>query len=161
MLVGLTIGQIAVTIVLGVLLPTLFAVTSIVLGKGWRAAGQTLRSAGKIAVEEMGRAKEWVRGSAPIDPRWGEPADRGPRVASEEARANERGEPQASRVRVDMGAAAGWADEAERAAEEARHAAEEAAREAEEDQAAEEAREAEREAKKRRKGKGGSRDRRR
>jgi hypothetical protein len=125
-LFGLTIGQIAVTLALGVFVPVLFAILSVVLGKGMREAGRTTRNAGKIAVAAMGRAKHIVVHGVPPE----EDEDRiGVRVVDTESAAAKG---PAARVVTEVGRAA---DEVARAAEEEQaaqeaHEAEEAAREA-------------------------------
>lgn len=127
LLIGLTLGQVAVTLALGVFVPTLFGVLSVVFGKGMREAGRTTRDAGKVAVLAMGKAKEQIaRGRA-----WGND-EIGVRPVEAEAAPGQR-------VRVE---GAGFTSEVDRAAEELRQAAEEEQAAQEE---AEAAREAERE----------------
>jgi hypothetical protein len=125
-LIGLTIGQIAVTLALGVFVPVLFTVLSVVLGKGMREAGRTTRNAGKIAVAAMGRAKHIVVHGVPPEE---DDEVIGVRVVDAEG-AKAKGP--AARVVTEVGRAA---DAAARAAEEEQAAqeayeAEEAAREA-------------------------------
>jgi Protein kinase domain len=58
---GIGIAQIAVGLTLRVLIPVLFAILSIVFGKGLRTAGKTVNNAGKVAIRAMERAKGVVR----------------------------------------------------------------------------------------------------
>jgi hypothetical protein len=116
-LMGLTMGQLAVTLALRVAIPLVFTLLSIVFGKSWREAAKSVNEAGRVANEAMARAKAVVSGRA--DYAQGAP---GVRV-----------EAPAERVRVDpaSGAAGNRDDRDERAeieAEEAREA--EAARRA-------------------------------
>lgn len=119
-LFGLTIGQIAVTLALGVFVPVLFTILSVVFGKGLREAARTTRNAGKVAVAAMKRAKHVVVYGAPPE---AEDEVIGVRVVDVEG-AEPKGT--AARVVTEVG-----------------RAADEAARAAEEEQAAQEAREAE------------------
>jgi len=116
---GLTMGQLAVTLALRVAIPLVFTLLSIVFGKSWREAAKSVNEAGRVAVEAMARAKAVVSGRADYARGEGAP---GVRV-----------EAPAERVRADpaSGAAGNRDDRDERAeieAEEAREA--EAARRA-------------------------------
>lgn len=59
---GLTMGQLAVTLALRVAIPIVFTVLSIVFGKSWREAAKNVGEAGRVATEAMERAKLFLRG---------------------------------------------------------------------------------------------------
>jgi hypothetical protein len=113
-LMGLTAGQIAVTLALRVAIPLVFTLLSIVFGKSWREAARSVGQAGKVATESMERAKAVLSGRSDLPQSEG--AATGVRVEVPEER---------PRVRVDP-AAGSAGDRDERAEIEA-----EAAREAE------------------------------
>ncbi len=70
LLIGLTMGQIAVTLALRVAIPVVFTVFSVIFGKTWREAARSVYRAGKVATESMERAKAVVSGRE--DPRQAE-----------------------------------------------------------------------------------------
>lgn len=113
-LLGLTMGQLAVTLALRVTIPIVFTILSAVFGKSWREAAKSVGEAGRVATEAMERAKSVVRGHAEM----GE----GERASGMRVEVPEEG----PRVRVDPeGEAADDRDErAEREAEAAREAEE-------------------------------------
>lgn len=154
-LVGLSLAQVAVTLALGVFVPILFTILSVVFGKGMREAGRTTRSAGKVAVEAMERAKEIVRGAYSREEGVGVRV-----VADEEPRAEAASNDERVRVEGDAPRPA-WAAGVERAAREVGRAAEEVRRAAEEEQAAREVAEAEEEAREAEREGRGPRERRR
>jgi serine/threonine protein kinase len=136
MVLGLSIGQIAVTLALRVFIPVLFALMSIVFGRGMRDAARKVSEAGRQAVGAMSQAKDFLRGKAP-------PSEAG----AEGARVDDGAGP---RVRVEQGgpfgASEGWRVEEtdDRSAREAAEQEAQAEREAE--QAARESQEKERRA---------------
>lgn len=59
---GLAIARVAVAVALGVLVPTLFTLFSVIFGRGLLVAARTVRNAGQIADAALQRATSVVRG---------------------------------------------------------------------------------------------------
>lgn len=121
-MIGLTIAQVAVNLVLRGAIPVVFTILSVFFGKSWREAARNVSKAGKVAVDSMERARAVVSGHAA-------PGASG--STEEGIRVDARPEPTGRRVRMDPGARPGPVSPDEQAEIEA-----EAEREADEERRA-------------------------
>jgi hypothetical protein len=63
MTLGLTIGIVAVSLALQVVVPALLMLLSLLFGRGLREAASTVRASGREAVAAMRRSQQWVGGA--------------------------------------------------------------------------------------------------
>jgi hypothetical protein len=100
------VAIVVVSLATQLVVPLVLLLLSVMFGRAMREAAQTVREAGKSAVENIHRSRRWLRGDLPVQEQAGErPPPAADRVDGED-------QPQRDRVRVSEDASRGGDEDA-------------------------------------------------